>query len=68
MGNEKRKVTLNLDQDTLDELDSIVKQDRRYWHRTHLINEALYMFVNQWEQDREDEPIDSADEDEEQNE
>jgi len=56
----KHRLTCDIDRDIIEGLDSIVEQDRRYWHRTHLINEALRMFMDQWEEDREDDPREDA--------
>jgi hypothetical protein len=55
--NPVKKLHLGVDADIVDDLDSIVDQDVRFWNRTHLINEALRMYVIQWEEDREDEPV-----------
>ena len=54
------RLTCDIDKTTIEELDSIVEQDSRFWNRTHLINEALRMYVTQWEEDREDPPEDDA--------
>jgi len=56
----KHRLTCDIDLDIIEGLDSIVEQDRRYWHRTHLINEALRMFMDRWEEDREDDPYEDA--------
>ena len=58
--NPVKKLHLGVDRDIVDDLDSIVEQDVRFWNRTHLINEALRMYVVQWEEDREDEPVEIA--------
>lgn len=63
MGNDRHKLTVSIERSTLAELDSIVEQDVRFWNRTHLINEALRMYVVQWEDDREDDPEESATDD-----
>ena len=64
----KHRLTCDIDLDIIQGLDSIVEQDRRYWHRTHLINEALQMFIDQWEADVESDPYEDASEGEEEEE
>ena len=47
---------------TIEKLDEMVEEDRRYWNRTHLINEALVAYIKQWEEDQEEEVIVDASE------
>ena len=51
------RLTCDIDRDTIEKLDSIVEQDNRFWNRTHLLNEALSSYVTQWEESREDPPV-----------
>lgn len=55
--NPVKKLHLGVDRDIVDDLDSIVEQDLRFWNRTHLINEALRGYIVMWEADQEPDPV-----------